>query len=542
MLEIKRVLVVDGIDDVCVKVLADAGFQVDKKDKITKDEVLATIKDYDALIVRSATKVTKEIIAAGTRLKIIGRAGTGVDNIDTDAATHAGIIVMNTPGGNTLSAAEHTCAMISALARQIPQAHATMKQGKWDRKNFMGVELHGKTIAILGLGRIGREVATRMQAYGMKTIGYDPILPKEAAKAINIDAYDLDELWPLADFITVHTPLTESTRHLLNDAVLAKCKKGVRIVNCARGGIIEEAALLRALESGHVAGAALDVFDEEPPKDIANNKLIQHPNCIVTPHLGASTEEAQAKVALEIGQQIVEATHGSQIMGAVNAPAMMHALRDDLKPWVILGSKLGLLAAQLMVGSAFEKGSSKWLHRLTVTAQGKAIQSSSSTLCAAVLMGILNHLQATPVNLVNASMIADALGLHVREERTSEPHDEYQNVLSLRYTTETEDHEYAGTVFGTNNLRFTRIDQFAFEVRPAGHLMFYRNEDKPGVIAAIGTHLAQASINIADLTLGRDDSKREALCIVNTDQPIPADVLQRIQQTSFITYARTVTL
>lgn len=258
--------------------------------------------------------------------------------------------------------------------------------------------------------------------------------------------------------------------------------------------------------------------------------------------MGASTEEAQAKVAQEIAVQIVEACKGSQITGAVNAPAMMHALRDDLKSWVVLASKLGLLAAQLITGSAFEKGTSKWLHRLTVTCQGKLIQSSSSTLCAAVLMGILNHLQSTPVNLVNAQFIAEHMGLHVREERTSEPHTEYQNVLTVRYSTESEEHEYAGTVFGSNHIRFTRIDQFAFEVRPSGHLMFYKNEDKPGVLAAIGGLLAENKINIADLNMGRDDSKKEALCVVNTDQPVPPEVLHKIQNSNFITYVRLVNL
>jgi D-3-phosphoglycerate dehydrogenase len=315
-IQLERVLISDSLDSSCRRILEEGGVIVDYRPGLSRDDLLTCIKEYDGLIVRSATKVTAEVIASSQRLRLIGRAGTGVDNIDVAAATERGVKVMNTPGGNTISAAEHTCALICAVARHIPQGHASLRAGNWDRKKYMGVELEEKTLAIVGLGRIGREVATRMQAFGMKTVGYDPIVPPEVAAKFKIEFLELEQLWPVADFITVHTPLLPSTRGLLNDDVFSKCKPSVRVVNVARGGIIDEAALLRALREGRCGGAALDVFEEEPP---TNRELVEHELVVATPHLGASTAEAQVKVAREIAQSFVDAKQGKPLQGLINA-------------------------------------------------------------------------------------------------------------------------------------------------------------------------------------------------------------------------------
>uniref|UniRef100_H2MRX6 phosphoglycerate dehydrogenase n=1 Tax=Oryzias latipes TaxID=8090 RepID=H2MRX6_ORYLA len=314
---IKSVLISESVDPRCRAILEENGILVTEKQNMKKEELIAEIGLYDGLVVRSATKVTADIISAAHNLKIIGRAGTGVDNVDVNAATHKGIIVMNTPSGNTISAAELTCALLMSLSRNVPQAVMSMKEGNWDRKKFMGSELYGKVLGIVGLGRIGKEVATRMQAFGMKTVGYDPITPLEVSASWGVEQMSLEQLWPLCDYITVHTPLMPSTVGLLNDNTFAKCKKGVKVVNCARGGIIDEAALLRALESGQCGGAGLDVFNEEPPK---NRSLVDHPNVISCPHLGASTKEAQARCGEDIAQQIVDMVKGKNLVGAVSPP------------------------------------------------------------------------------------------------------------------------------------------------------------------------------------------------------------------------------
>uniref|UniRef100_A0A8D2LCT5 D-3-phosphoglycerate dehydrogenase n=1 Tax=Varanus komodoensis TaxID=61221 RepID=A0A8D2LCT5_VARKO len=358
--------------------------------------------DCDGLVVRSATKVTAEIINApsAARLRVIGRAGTGVDNVDVEAATRRGILVMNTPAGNSLSAAELTCGMILSLARQIPQAAASMKEGKWDRKKFMGMELQGKTLGILGLGRIGREVAVRMQAFGMKTVGYDPIILPEESAAFGVEQLPLEQIWPLCDFITVHTPLLPSTTGLLNDATFAQCRRGVQVVNCARGGIVDEGALLRALQSGQCGGAALDVFTEEPPKDRA---LVNHPNVISCPHLGASTREAQSRCGREIAMQLVDLAQGRALVGAVNGQALSSAYAPHTKPWIALASALGTLLHAL-TGQA--SGS------VQCVTHGSALQKAAGYLTPAVAMGLLKE-TAAEVNLVNGMLLAEEAGLKV---------------------------------------------------------------------------------------------------------------------------------
>ncbi|XP_032460561.1 D-3-phosphoglycerate dehydrogenase isoform X2 [Phocoena sinus] len=374
---LRKVLISDSLDPCCRKILQDGGLQVVEKQNLSQEELIAELQDCEGLIVRSATKVTSDVINATKKLQVVGRAGTGVDNVDLEAATRKGILVMNTPSGNSLSAAELTCGMIMCLARQIPQATASMKDGKWERKKFMGTELNGKILGILGLGRIGREVATRMQSFGMKTIGYDPIISPEVSASFGVQQVPLEEIWPLCDFISVHTPLLPSTTGLLNDSTFAQCKKGVRVVNCARGGIVDEGALLRALQSGQCAGAALDVFTEEPPRDRA---LVDHENVISCPHLGASTKEAQSRCGKEIAIQFVDMVKGKSLAGVVNAQALTSAFSPHTKPWIGLAEALGALM-QAWAGSP--KGT------IQVVTQGLSLKNSGNCLTPAVIVGLL---------------------------------------------------------------------------------------------------------------------------------------------------------
>ncbi|XP_048354837.1 D-3-phosphoglycerate dehydrogenase [Sphaerodactylus townsendi] len=401
MAPVRKVLISDSLDPACARILQAAGIGVLEKAGLAKEQLLAEIRDCDGLIVRSATKVTADIINAAEKLQVIGRAGTGVDNVDVDAATRKGVLVMNTPTGNSLSAAELTCGMILSLARQIPQAAASMKEGKWDRKKFMGMELQGKTLGILGLGRIGREVAIRMQSFGMKTIGYDPIITPEESATFGVQQLSLEQIWPLCDYITVHTPLLPSTTGLLNDTTFAQCRRGVQVINCARGGIIDEAALLRALQSGQCGGAALDVFTEEPPKDKA---LVNHPNVISCPHLGASTKEAQNRCGKEIAEQIVDLAQGRALVGAVNGQALISAYTPHSKPWIALARALGTVLRAL---TQQVKGG------VQVVTHGPTLQKAGSYLTPAVAMGLLKETVQKDVNLVNGLLLAQEAGLKI---------------------------------------------------------------------------------------------------------------------------------
>ncbi len=393
-----KILITDPIEQSCVDILTREGFHVDLKPGLPADEIKKIIHEYSALIVRSGTKVTADIIEKASAMKVIGRAGAGVDNIDSVAASRKGIIVMNTPGGNTLSTAEHTFSMLMALARNIPNAHASLVAGRWDRKKYMGTEVYGKTLGIAGLGKIGREVAIRAQSFGMVTIGYDPVLGADVASKMNVELVTLDEIYRRSDFITVHTPLSDETRGLLNEKTIAKCKKGVRIINCARGGIVDEAALLKALDSGHVAGAALDVFVDEPPKDFT---LAKHPKVVATPHLGASTEEAQEKVAIQIAEQIADALKDRGIVGAVNAAALQAGVPNEIKPYLSLAEKLGSLQAQVMKGQ---------LKELTVELSGELLHKYSELIKAGVLRGMFSKLVSDePVNYINAPVLQKKL-------------------------------------------------------------------------------------------------------------------------------------
>jgi D-3-phosphoglycerate dehydrogenase len=524
-----KILISDSVEQGCIEILRSESFDVDNRPGLSTEELKQVIAAYDGLVVRSSTKVTGDIIALATKLKVIGRAGTGVDNIDVPSATRRGILVMNTPGGNTISAAEHTVSMLMSLARNIPQAHQSIAKGEWERKRFTGTEVFEKTLGVIGLGRIGREVALRCHGLGMTVIGYDPVIAPEAAAKIDIELVPLEEIFRRSDFITVHTPLTSDTKGLLNDATLARCKKGVRLINCARGGIIDEGALLRALESGRVAGAALDVFEVEPPKA---NPLLKHSRVIATPHLGASTDEAQEKVALQIAHQIADALKGRSFAGVVNSAVMQQTLREEVRPLVVLAEKMGSMVAQMAEGK---------LKRLTVGAAGEQALTALDLLKAGVTKGVLSHVHPDPVNYISAPFLAAELGLVVNEERENEP-ENYGVLVRVRYETEKGTSEVAGTVFGRSGVRFVKIDGFRVEVNPEGLLLIYNNIDRPGMLAQVGTILARYQVNIGGVSLGRVEAGGNALTVMNIDGSVPSQGVTEMKGLGGVTNLRIVRL
>jgi len=524
-----KILVSDQLEQSCIDILVQEGFEVHNKPGLAADELKRIIGEYDALVVRSATKVNADVLAGATRLKVIGRAGTGVDNIDVAAATRKGVLVMNTPGGNTISAAEHTVSMLLALARNIPHAHASLVGGKWERKKFTGVEVFEKTLGVVGLGKIGREVASRCKAFGMHVIGYDPVLAPDVATKLGIELVTLEELFRRSDFITLHTPLTKETKGLLNEQTLAKCKRGVRVINCARGGIIDEAALLRALQSGQVGGAALDVFEEEPPKNAA---LLQHEHVVVTPHLGASTEEAQEKVAVQIAHQIADALKERGYTGLVNGEALQLSMNTEVRPYARLAEKLGSLAAQLARGK---------IRHLSIATSGEIMASSMELVKAGVLKGLLSHTLPEPVNFVNAILFAREMGLSVAELRDSNS-EHFRNLLHLSFRDDASEHSISGTVYGSESPRVVEIEGFRFEFNPEGYLLLYNNVDKPGMLAKVGAVLAAHEINIGGVSLGRTAYGEHALTVMNIDSEPPRSVLEALSCEDGITNLRLVRL
>ncbi|KAK3589573.1 hypothetical protein CHS0354_043027 [Potamilus streckersoni] len=494
-LTLKNVLISDEVDPQCIEILRKNGIDVTKNTKLSKEELIAEIPKYDGLIVRSATRVTADVINA-SNLKIIGRAGTGVDNIDCDAATKKGIIVMNTPGGNTLSAAEHTCALICALSRDIPNAVQSMKEGRWDRKKYMGSELNGKTLAIIGLGRIGKEVALRMQSFGMKTIGYDPIVPAEVSSEFGVKWLPLEEIWPQADYITIHVPLIPQTKNLINEQVFAKCKPTLRVLNVARGGIIDEQALLKALNSNQCAGAALDVYEEEPPKDYT---LAQHPLVIGTPHLGANTVEAQERVALEIAEQFVDAVKGKSLFGAINAQALVNALSQETKPWVELGRYLGVVAATLSENKP---------QNLQVTSYGSQMQNAGSYMSAAVLAGMLSKTsvsgcgKCTSLNLINAPVFAKEQGIKVDTKYEADAPAPYGKLVTVTLQSGL---QLSGTTSGAQAL-LVKIQESLFLVPPTltGSLLIFKAASSPQLLSSVAVALANAGALAENVSLSTE--------------------------------------
>ena len=499
--------------------------------RLPEAELLLLVKDVEAMVVRSETKVTRKVIEAAPRLRVVGRAGVGVDNVDVEAATQRGVVVMNTPSGNTISTAELTFSMLMSLARNIPQAHMSMKAGKWDRKQFQGIELNNKTLGVLGMGRIGSEVARRAIAFGMRVLAYDPYLALSRAKALQVELVELDEIYARADFITVHMPSTDETKGLLNAAAFARMKRGVRVLNCARGGILVESDLHAAIQSGQVAGAALDVYETEPPP--ADFKLRELPQVIMTPHLGASTEEAQENVGIEVAEAITDYLLHGAVRNAVNLPNLDAKTYAVVKPYLNLGEKLGRLLAQL---------APKRNERLVVTYGGKATAMPGDPITRTILKGFLESAGGKDVNQVNVRTMAASLGLLVEEIKSNEETD-FSEWLHVAAFAEGVKVSAGGTFFGAHNHpRIVRINSRPVEVTPSGVLFLMNNKDRPGIVGYIGTLMGQHHINIANMSLCRDNKGGHALMVLNLDSVPPAALLDEIQKDPDISNVRVVKL
>jgi D-3-phosphoglycerate dehydrogenase len=511
-----RILAADGVSPKGIALLEESPhFQVETSGGLKEDELIARIGELDALIIRSATKVTAKALAAATRLKVIGRAGVGVDNVNVEAATERGIVVMNTPGGNTISTAEHTFSLLLSLARKIPQAHASMAAGKWDRKSFEGTELCGKTLGIVGMGRIGGEVARRAIAFGMNVVAFDPYLVQSRARSLQV-ADDLAALLTRADFITVHMPLTAETKNILNAKAIAQCKPGVRIINCARGGLVEEAALLEALKSGQVGGAALDVYEKEPPaEDLAFRAL---PNVVLTPHLGASTSEAQESVGVEIAQGVSDFLLNGIVNNAVNVPNVDLRTLALIRPYLNLGEKLGRLLAQIAPNR---------LETLTINYTGKVSESETVPITRSVLKGLLFQCAEVAVNEVNAPKAAQNLGLKVMETKSADA-GEFTDLISVEATKGELRFEVGATIYGVHP-RIVRLNGHNLEASPAGILLIVENQDRPGMVGWIGTLLAKKEINIASMSLSRGETGGKALSVLNLDSMPSAELVKEIE-------------
>ena len=511
-----KVLIADKMDSRAAAVFRERGITVDEKPGLTPAELAAIVGVYDGLAVRSSTKVNAAIMeAALPRLKVIGRAGIGVDTIDVPAASARGIVVMNTPFGNSITTAEHAIAMLFALAREIPQADQSTQSGRWEKNRFMGVELAGKTLGLIGCGNIGSIVADRAHGLKMKVVAYDPFLSPERAVELGVDKVELDELLARADFITLHTPLTDQTRGILSRDALARAKPGVRIVNCARGGLIDEAALKDALDNGHVAGAALDVFAEEPARD---NPLFGTPGLICTPHLGASTTEAQVNVAIQIAEQMSDFLLLGGITNAVNVPSLSAEEAPRLKPYMGLAEKLGRLVGQI-AGTE--------IRSIDVEVEGAAAELNIKPITGAVLAGVMRSWSDT-VNMVNAPYLAKERGIGVREIR-NESEGDYHTLVAVSVGTDHGLKRVEGTLFGNRAPRLVQIFGIPVEAELTGQMIYIVNDDQPGFIGALGTRLGENAINIATFNLGRRKEAGEAVALVAVDDPITIEVAQQLR-------------
>lgn len=514
-----KILVSDALSEEGLKVFRESKeLTVDVKTDLKPDALKEIIKDYDALVVRSATKVTSEIIQAAKKLKVVGRAGVGLDNVDLEAATQKGIIVMNTPAGNTISTAEHTFSMILALSRNIPQANSSTKKGEWKRSKFMGVEVYGKTLGIVGFGRIGSEVAKRALSFGMKILAYDPFLSVEVAESIGVEIAELKKVLQEADYITVHTPLTDETRHMISDKEFVLMKKGVRIINCARGGIIDEAALVKALKDSKVAGAAMDVFESEPLA--ADSELLKLDNVVTTPHLGASTEEAQVNVAIEVAEIVRDALLGRGIRNAANYPCLEAEVCKILNPYINLGEKLGMFGAQLVEGRFQE---------LIINYSGEITKYDLSPVTMALAKGVLEPILKETVNFVNAVSLLKERGIKLRESKSAQE-GEFVNLIQLEIKTDKEVKKVFGTLSSNKQPRIVKIDDYYLELYPIGEMVFIRNWDKPGLIGSLGTLMGESGINIAAMTFGRDKQGGKAISVLNVDSQVSPAIQDRIRE------------
>lgn len=513
-----KVLVSDPISDFGIQLLMDTpDVTVDKKSGLSEDELIGVIGEYDALLVRSQTKVTPRIMQAAKKLKVIGRAGVGVDNIDLDAATKSGIIVINAPDGNTITTCEHAFAMMMALARHIPQAYVKTIQGTWDRKSFVGVELRNKTLGVLGMGRIGSEVAKRAKAFGMEIIGFDPFMTEERAEKIGVKLGTVDEIIRQADFLTVHTPLTAETKHMIARPQFEVMKKGMRIVNCARGGIIDELALVEAIDEGIVAGAAFDVFEAEPPQ--ADHPFLTHPKIIVTPHLGASTIEAQENVAIDVSEQVLHILREEPFKNAVNMPPVPATVMNKIQPYFGLAEKLGYFTAQMSKGPLLE---------IVVNYSGDLAEVDTQPITRYIVKGVLRQHLGSDVNVVNSMHLAKVRDINIIVQQSSVAKG-FTNLLSVTLRTNEEERHVAGTLLNGYGERIVQIDKYPVDVAPEGHLLLVKHNDKPGLIGSVGTLLGDNGINIATMQVGRKIVGGSAIMVLSVDKIVTAEVIQALK-------------
>ncbi len=512
-----RILISDKLESQGTDLLQQAGMELDLRTCLKGPYLVAALQSADGVIVRSGTRITAELLESPGKLRTVVRAGVGVDNIDVAAATRQGIVVMNTPGGNTVSTAEHTITMLMALSRHVAAADASLKAGKWERTKFVGAQLAGKTLGIVGLGRIGREVARRAAGLDMRIVGFDPFMAPDKAAQLGIEAVaDLDALLPLCDYVTVHTPLTDETRHLLDSRRLGLLKKGARVLNCARGGIIEEAALAAALSSGHLAGAALDVFVDEPPP--ADHPLLKLPNVTATPHLGASTVEAQVSVAQEAAQLIIDFLTKGIVQFAVNMAAVDRTELEELRLYVDLARRLGLMHAQMCHGT---------IQKAELSYRGEVARRGTKLITAAFTAGLLEHRLAQSVNIVNAELLARDRGIEVVEQ-TNPRKGDFSTLLRADITTDKKVYTVAGTLFGDQYLRLVQIGPFHLDAFLDGISLIFTHRDVPGLIGFIGTIFGKYQVNIAQMTVGRQQQGGEAIAILNLDNQPPEAALKEV--------------
>jgi D-3-phosphoglycerate dehydrogenase / 2-oxoglutarate reductase len=514
-----KILVSDPISEQGLAALSAAeNMQIDIKTGLKEEELCAVIGEYDALLVRSQTKVTAKVLQHAKKLRVIGRAGVGVDNIDVETATRHGVVVINAPDGNTISTAEHTFAMMMAMARNIPQADASLRRGEWDRKSFVGVELNQKVLGILGLGRIGTEVAKRAIAFGMRVLAYDPFLTQSRAESLGVRKATVDEIVTEADFITVHTPLTKETKYLLSEREFAMMKQGVRILNCARGGIIKESALIEALKSGKVAGAALDVFEEEPL--VAEHPLRDFPQVVLTPHLGASTHEAQINVAIDVADEVAKFLRNEPFKNAVNLPSLPAERMQQVQPFLTLGEKLGKLAAQMLKGN---------VAKLQITYGGEVAGYEVGPITRSILKGFLAYHHGDEVNYVNAPFIAEQNGMIVNETKTSKTK-VFTNLITLEVESNDETTTVTGTLYNGFGPRIVQINGYSVDATPEGQMLITLHEDKPGIIGRIGTILGDDGVNIATMQVGRKEAGGTALMVLGVDARVSGQAMQDIMR------------
>jgi D-3-phosphoglycerate dehydrogenase len=531
MEEIKRVLVSDPLSSKGLEILGGAkNLKYDLKPGLSPDELKRMMPEYDGIIIRSETKLKADLIEAGRRLKVIGRAGIGLDNVDLPAATKKGVVVMNTPQENAIAAAEHTIAMILSVSRKIPQATASMKAGKWEKKRFMGVELYNKTLGLIGIGVIGTIVADRARGLKMKVIGYDPYLSKEVAEKKGVDLVSFDELLSRSDFISVHTPLTDETRDLIEKSAFSKMRRGVILVNCARGGIINEKDLYEAIQGGKVAGAALDVFEKEPPS--TGNPLMELEAVISTPHLGAATEEAQENVAIAIAQQVVDFLTLGEARNAVNMPAVSPDILPSLRPYLRLGEQLGSFLGQI---------SNYAIEEILIEYHGEVVEYGTKPITISVLKGLLTPFVGETVNYVNAPIMAKERGIKITESTRAEAED-FASLIALTARSKMEQNYIAGTLFGRKELRIVKLNDFFIEAIPEGHILLVNNYDKPGVIGNIGNALGSRNINIATMQFGRDRMGGNAISLLHLDVPLPPGMVGDILRLPNIISVRQIQL